>query len=262
MTRKRIIFVLLVNGNSFALSRNFRLQQVGDLRWLKENYRFDLLSSAIDELIILDVTRGKRSPETFAITVKEIVKDCFVPTAVGGGIRDVRTAIELLRNGADKIILNSALFSDPQMVNELARQIGAQSIVASVDLSNSQEGATFRAVVENGSQAREESAYESLSQVAKLPVGEILLTSIERDGTGMGLDVQLLSYLPTNVSQPIILCGGVGTSSHIHQGLSRPEVSGVATANLLNFVGDGLSRARSELTKLGVDLAVFHESMK
>src|SRR5688572_15437119 len=104
MLKKRLIFTLLHDQGHFMLSRNFRLQRVGDLRWLQTNYDFSQISFSIDELIVLDVTRSRRDPAAFCEILKAVAKGCFVPIAAGGGIRSLEHARALLRSGADKVV--------------------------------------------------------------------------------------------------------------------------------------------------------------
>ena len=134
MLKKRLIFTLLHDSGNFMLSRNFRLQKVGDLNWLKRNYDFQKISFYIDELIILDVSRKDRSIEKFCEILKEISYGCFVPISSGGGIRSMNDAKKILRSGADKIILNTTLFEDFKLVKELSREFGQQCIVGSLDI--------------------------------------------------------------------------------------------------------------------------------
>ena len=107
MLKKRVIFTLLYDNGSFMLSRNFRLQKVGDLQWLKKNYNFSKLAFSIDELVLLDVTRTKKDHKKFINHVRTLSEVCFIPIAAGCGIRDVELAHSLVNNGADKIVINS-----------------------------------------------------------------------------------------------------------------------------------------------------------
>jgi cyclase len=251
---KRIIFTLLYGEGAFHLSRNFRLQRIGDADWLERNYDFSRVGFAIDELVVLDVSRGARSPEDFAATLIRTTRSCFAPVAAGGGVRTVDDARRLLRSGADKVVVNTATAEDPGLATDLARAFGAQCVVASVDAVRTEAGHV--AVVDRG--GREVGPLRAhLDRIGSLPVGELLLTSVDRDGTGQGLDLGLLDEVPASVRCPVILSGGIGFSSHIHEGLTDPRVDAVATANLLNFVGDGLERARSETRDHGSHVAHF-----
>jgi cyclase len=260
MLKKRLIFTLLYNDGQFMLSRNFRLQKVGDMRWLQENYNFDKVSFSIDELVVLDVTRGQRNAKRFNESLERIAKECFMPIAAGGGVSEITSARALLRAGADKVVVNSALSKNPDCISLLAREFGQQCVVASVDIKRGTDG-QFLALIQNGAEAVALPAAAYLAYVEELPIGELYLNSIDRDGTGQGLDLALLDLLPVSMSQPVILAGGIGNASHMSEGLSDRRVDAVATAHLFNFVGDGLNRARQRLIQDGYRLASWDLSV-
>jgi cyclase len=253
MLKKRVIFTLLYNNGQFMLSRNFRLQKVGNLEWLRSNYNFSQISFSIDELIVLDVTRGERSQEDFCSALKKLAEDCFVPISAGGGIRSVEAASNLLRSGADKVVINSSLYADNGFIGCLTSEFGQQCVVASMDIKTAQDG-SYKVWSECGSKCLDGPASDWVAQVAQDQVGELYLNSMDRDGTGQGYDLKLLELLPINITKPVILAGGVGNASHLAEGLADPRVDGVATAHLYNFVGDGLKKAREFLVSGGIDL--------
>lgn len=246
---KRLIFTLLYDAGRFMLSRNFRLQAVGDLAWLERNYDFRTTATSIDELIVLDVSREPHDRAAFLDHVARLNDDCFVPIASGGGIRTIAAAHALLRSGADKVVVNTALHRDPELVRRLAVEYGQQCIVASVDARRS--GDDVVAMVDNGSERVPGSLSEHLSRVADLPVGEIYLNSIDRDGTGQGFDLDLLAHVPHGIPVPLILAGGASKPQHFAEGLRVPTVDAVATAHLFNFIGDALERSREHVIESG-----------
>lgn len=256
MLKKRLIFTLLYNNGQFMLSRNFRLQKVGSLHWLQTNYNFSRISFSIDELIVLDVTRGEKKPDEFCAALKQLTEGCFVPIAAGGGVRTIETARTLLRSGADKVVVNSALYENNGFVSHLASEFGQQCVVASMDIKRSVDGA-YQVMAECGSKCLEGTATHWIEQVTNDAVGEIYLNSIDRDGTGQGYDLQLLDLLPPEMPKPVILAGGVGNSTHLAEGIADQRVDAVATAHLFNFVGDGLKQARSSLIAGGVELPLW-----
>jgi cyclase len=239
------------------LSRNFRLQKVGDLKWLQTNYNFSHISYSIDELIVFDVTRGERSSKAFCEALKELAEGCFVPIAAGGGVRTLEYARTLLRSGADKVVVNTKLYDSSNFIIELASEFGQQCVVASMDIKRAADG-SYQAWAENGSRCLEGSAAYWIERVTNNAVGEIYLNSINRDGTGQGYDLHLLDLLPPEMSKPTILAGGVGNAIHLAEGLADPRVDAVATAHLFNFVGDGLKQARQSLIAGGADLPVWN----
>ena len=256
MLKKRLIFTLLYSSGSFMLSRNFRLQAVGSLDWLQRNYDFSRISNYIDELVVLDVTREKRNLDEFCEVLKSIALNNFVPITAGGGIKDVESARRLLRSGADKILINSGLFNKSNLARVLSEEYGQQCVVGSIDLKRSRSG-EFQVWSEDGGNLNEAPARDLLKRVLKESVGEIYLNSMDRDGTGQGLDFGILELLPERVDKPIILAGGAGNYDHLMVGLKEPRVDAVATANLFNFVGDGLKKARQELVSGGIVLPMW-----
>lgn len=257
MLKKRIIFTLLYDSGSFMLSRNFRLQRVGNLDWLQRNYNFAHIAFFIDELIVLDVTRGERDLDAFCQTLKALTAGCFVPIAAGGGVRTVDHARRLLRSGADKIVVNTPQFDEPALIEALAKEFGQQCVIGSVDMKRETAAGDYRIYVDAGSRRIEQAPPVALDWLNRHWVGELYLNSIDRDGTGQGYDLALLDQLPPSCSVPIILAGGVGNGAHLAVGFDDPRVDAVATAHLFNFVGDGLQRARDALIGQGARLAAW-----
>ncbi|WP_345066184.1 HisA/HisF-related TIM barrel protein [Acidovorax lacteus] len=254
MLKKRLVFTLLYDGGSFMLSRNFRLQKVGDLRWLQRHYDFSRIAFHIDELIVLDVTRGVRDPVRFCDTLKALTEGCFVPIAAGGGVRSLEHARQLLRSGADKVVINTALHEQPDLAVELAEDFGQQCVVGAVDLRRDADGQP-RAWVDRGMRALPGSALDAMAWLRKPHIGELYLNSMDRDGTGQGYDMGLLDLVAPHCSVPIILAGGVGNALHLLAGLADARVDAAATAHLFNFIGDGLARARQQIVAAGQTMA-------
>jgi imidazole glycerol-phosphate synthase subunit HisF len=237
------------------LSRNFRLQKVGNLNWLQKNYNFSKIAFSIDELIVLNVSRGKWDENKFHDHVRLLTKECFVPITAGGGIRTLEQARKLLHSGADKIVVNTLLAHAPEVVIEIAEEFGQQCVVVSIDVKQVEN--TFTVWTENGSLRLEKSLSQWLDHISKLPVGEIYLNSMDRDGTGHGYLLELLDLIPPKLQTPIILAGGAGNYHHLAAGLKDSRVDAVATAHLFNFVGDGLKNSRAALEKKGFNLAMW-----
>jgi cyclase len=247
MLRKRIIFTLLYNDGMFCQSRNFRLQKVGDIDWLNRYYKFQRVSFAIDELIILDVSKN-RNIEDFTKIVRMIVENIFIPVSIGGGIRKKEDVDILFNNGADKLVLNTILYKNKELVKELIEKYGSQSIVASIDYKDN------NVFIENGTELLEDMDLLSyIKYVESLGVGEIYLNSIDRDGTGFGYDIETIKKAIDFISIPLIVAGGAGNERHLEEGLEISEA--VATANLFNFIGDGLLNARKRLLEKNINLA-------
>lgn len=260
MPKKRLIFTLLYDEGHFVLSRNFRLQRIGDLSWLNDNYNFQTVSRHIDELVVLNVSRTSDIDwNQFLETVRALGHKNFVPIAVGGFKQDLTLAHELLRSGADKLVVNSAIFQNVGLVEDLVSRYGRQCVVGSIDIDFGSDGHPI-VVLKKGEERLDSHSLDPLESICPELMGELMLRSVRRDGTGQGLDLELINYLPEKLRHmPIILSGGVGKPQHIIDGLSFPGVSAVSTANLLNFIGTGLEEARRSCIESEMNLAKWIE---
>ncbi len=255
MLKKRLIFTLLYADGSFMLSRNFRLQKVGDIRWIEKNYNFAKIATHIDELIVLDVSRQKKNLQAFTETLQRLIDLCFIPIAVGGGIDSKEKAQHWFKSGADKIVINSAL-QDEHLIKELVSHYGSQSIIASLDCKKLDN--TYQVYTHNGTLPLEANFEDYCQHLVGLEVGEIYLNSMDQDGTGNGYDVTLLQTLQQTIghnSLPVIAAGGAGNSKHFIDAFALDSVDAVATANLFNFIGNALPQARQKLLDNHIQLA-------
>jgi len=253
MLRDRLIFSLIYNAGAFMQSRNFRLQRVGDINWLERNYKFQKISFSLDELIIVDATKENKDIKKFTETVKRLANDVFIPVAAGGGIRQLEDAELLFNNGADKVILNSALYETPELAKDIIEKYGSQSLVASVDYKLVDD--TPVVYIKDGSAPIPIELGEYLSFLQSLGVGEILLNSIQQDGTGFGYDHSTIQKYGQSMSVPLLIMGGAGNERHLLDGLKLDGVSAVVTANLFNFIGKGLPNARKYMLENNANLA-------
>lgn len=253
MSKKRLIFTLLYKTGKFCLSRNFRNQFIGDLHWLFQNYNFGYVSRYIDELIILNVEEERKDQDLFIDNIKGILKNVFVPVAIGGGIRSAEDAKNYFEAGADKIVLNTVLRTSKKVVAEIESIYGAQAIIASVDYKKDSN----LAYIENGKTALDIPLMEYLKEIQELGIGEILLNSIEKDGTGFGFDLETIAEAGEIIEAPLIVAGGAGKKEHFFEVAQMSEVDAFSTANLLNFIGEALPNARRFLLERGVNLANF-----
>jgi len=266
MLKKRLIFTLLYRQGSFMLSRNFRLQKVGNIEWLYKNYHFESISDAIDELVILNVDSDRSSIADFHQALTTLVKHCMIPVAAGGQIRSVEDGQQLIAHGADKLVLNTPCFNDRELVNHLADIYGSQCIVAAADWKpvkskNNSEITAYEPTVFSHNAGQQQSALPRyLEYIQQLPVGELYLNAIHKDGTGQGFDFSPLKNLPKNWNLPITYAGGAGQTSHFKQAFECPEISAAATANLFNFIAGGLAKSRNDLLTQGVNIADFNSS--
>lgn len=237
------------------LSRNFRLQKVGDLNWIENNYNFKNIAFSIDELIILNVNRDERNLVEFSNSITKLISNVFVPIAVGGGVNSIEYAKALFMSGADKIIINSALIDNPALVKELISEYGSQSIIASVDYCH--ENNEIIAYKNNGVNPIDYKFEDYITYIQELGVGEVYLNSIQRDGTGQGFNVDIIEPYLNMFKIPVILAGGAGNSKHLIEAAHLTTVDAVATANLFNFIGQALPISRREMLNDGILLANF-----
>ena len=257
MLRKRIIFSLIYSDGFFNQSRNFRLQKVGNEKWLEHNYQFSKIAHSLDELILIDATKASKNILKFSDTISKIVENVFIPICAGGGIRSIADAELLFNSGADKILLNSSLFENPNLVLELVKIYGSQSIVASIDYKT--KGDSFLVYINDGSTEIEMDLYSYIEYVQILGIGEIYLNSIDQDGTGFGYDFHTINKVINCINVPLIIAGGAGNESHLLEGLKLEKVNAVATANLFNFIGDGLVNAREKIIEKGENIAAWYK---
>jgi cyclase len=247
---KRLIFTLLHRDGHYLLSRNFRLQRVGDIDWVLRNYAIRSVSLGIDELMVLDLSESDDVRERFREEVRILGEECFVPLAVGGRIRSVDEVERLLTVGADKVVLNEPFVCDPGLCEAIAARFGSQALVAGIDVRRE---VSLAPGVREGLLVTPEELVQRVDRVLDRGAGEVLLQSVDRDGTGNGLDLTLADGLG-DLPVPLILMGGVGHAHQIVEGLQHPAVDAVATANLFNFVGDALVEARLRCLDAGVAL--------
>ena len=252
MLRNRLIFGLIYDDGWFAQSRNFSLQRVGDFNWLENFYKLQKTSFAIDELLIVDASRDQKDITKFSKIVTAIAEKVFIPIAVGGGIGCIHDAERFFQCGADKLVINSALWEKPEIVKEIIDIYGSQSVIASIDYMI--KGNDAKAFINNGTTELSLKLVDYLRHAEGLGVGEILLNSIDLDGTGFGYDLETLNSASQALSIPLISMGGAGNVNHFMEALDVDSVRSVATANLLNFIGDGLKSARDNLIQNSYNL--------
>lgn len=261
MLKKRLIFTLLYKDGDFCLSRNFRLQRVGNVSWLLDSYSFKNLAGAIDELVILDLSSINSEKNRFLLDISRVLEDFFIPVSIGGNIHNIQDAKLMFSNGADKIILNTLYHTDQRACISIAEKYGSQAVVASVDYAkvfNSETNDWSYQTYYAKNRLLGLDLREHLDKSQRSGCGEILLRSIDRDGTSNGLDIESLKQLPENISVPVILSGGIGKPGHMLEGLRENRVDAIATANLLNFVGDGFNNAKVFLIKERANVTLAH----
>ncbi|MBA3894406.1 MAG: imidazole glycerol phosphate synthase subunit HisF [Gemmatimonadales bacterium] len=245
MLARRIIPCLDVAGGRVVKGVHFEsLRDAGDP--VEQAARYD--AEGADELVFLDISASPDERRTTLEMVSRVADSIFIPFTVGGGIRSVTDAGAALRAGADKISVNTAAVRDPLLVSRLAESFGSQCVVAAVDVKRIDGRLT---VVVNG--GREKTPLEArawMRELEALGAGEILLTSMDRDGTGSGYDLELLRVAASAVTIPIIASGGAGNLGHLAEALEA-GAHGVLAATIFHFRGSSLPEARAFLRERG-----------
>jgi imidazole glycerol-phosphate synthase subunit HisF len=245
MLARRIIPCLDVAGGRVVKGVHFEsLRDAGDP--VEQASRYD--AEGADELVFLDISASPEDRRTTLGMVSRVAETIFIPFTVGGGIRSVADAGAALRAGADKTAVNTAAARDPALVSRLAESFGSQCVVVAVDVKRT--GGRLAVMVNGG---REETSLEAVDwcrRLEALGAGEILLTSMDRDGTGQGYDLSLLEAVTRNVSIPVIASGGAGNLTHLAEALEA-GAHGVLAATIFHFKDTSLPRARAYLRERG-----------
>ena len=247
MLAKRIIACLDVRDGSVVKGVQFQdLAQAGDPAALARRYN----AEGIDELVILDVTATIENRRALADTIRRVSAELFIPLAVGGGIRSEADAEAALDAGADKVALNSAAIADPSLVTRLAGRYGSQAVVVAIDAKR--DDARYAVFSRSGSTETGRDAVGWARDAAAAGAGEILLTSIDRDGTRAGFDCEMTAAVSTAVPIPVIASGGAGTFAHFHDVFTAGRADAALAASIFHFQEHGVAALKSFLHERGV----------
>jgi cyclase len=247
MLSKRIIACLDVRNGSVVKGINFKgLRNAGAPAVLARRYN----EEGIDEVVILDVTATLEKRKALADTIKEVAQEIFLPLCVGGGIRDEQHAEAAIEAGADKVSLNTAAIARPELVTTLARRYGSQAIIVAIDAK--QVGDRFQIYVRSGQEKTDRDAIEWAREACDRGAGEILLTSIDRDGTKIGFDCQLTAAVSEAVSIPVIASGGAGTFDHFVEVFTQGKADAALAASIFHYAEHAVSDLKNHLHRHGV----------
>lgn len=205
----------------------------------------------VDELILLDITATHEGREPDYDSIAEYSAECFVPLTIGGGVRTLDQIRLLLRAGADKVAINSAAYENPDLITESANRFGSQCIVMSIDARKTAAGA-YECYSHGASQPTGRAVQQWAMEAERLGAGEILLTSVERDGTMQGYDLELISTVAAHVSIPVIASGGAGQYADFHLALHEGGASAVAAASIFHFTEQTPLEAKRYLSSRGI----------
>lgn len=222
------------------------LRVVGDPNeYARKYYR-----AGIDEILYMDIVASLYQRNNLSEVIRRTVRDVFVPITVGGGIGSVEAAREVLRSGADKVAVNTAATKRPDLISEIARRFGTQCMVLSIEAKRKRDG--WEAYTDNGREPTGLDVVAWAKQGVDLGAGEILLTSVDREGTRTGFDVELVAAVVADVNVPVIASGGMGTADHTVAVVRDGGASAVAMADVLHYGRVGLQEIRQRAAENGI----------
>lgn len=251
MFTKRIIPCLDVNNGRVVKGINFvNLQDAGDPVEVAAAYD----KAGADEVVFLDITATSDARGTVVDMVRKVAEKVFIPFTVGGGIRTVEDFKVLLREGADKISINSSAINNPRLISDAADKFGSQCVVVAIDARRRADGSGWNIYKNGGRIDVGMDAVEWAMQADKLGAGEILLTSMDCDGTKAGYDIELTRMIAENVSIPVIASGGAGTKEHFYEALTKGKADAALAASLFHYKELEIMDLKNYLAEQGVSV--------
>jgi len=209
-------------------------------------------AAGADELCFLDIGASHEGRDTIVDVVRRTAEVCFMPVTVGGGIRTADDARALLMAGADKVAVNSAAVSRPEVVSDIAARFGSQCVVASIDARRREDGSGWEIFTHGGRKPTGIDALDHARRLVDLGAGELLITSMDRDGTREGFDLALTRAMADAVSVPVIASGGVGSLDHLVEGVTKGRASAVLAASIFHFGEATIGEAHAALREAGL----------
>lgn len=251
MHTKRIIPCLDVKNGRVVKGVNFiNFKDAGDPAEVGAAYD----KSGADELVFLDITASSDARDTAVEMVHRVAEKVFIPFTVGGGIRTVEDFKAILREGADKVSVNSAAIMNPNLISEAADKFGSQCVVVAIDAKRRADGNGFTIYKNGGRVDMEIDAVEWAMKAEKLGAGEILLTSMDGDGTKAGYDLELTRAVAENVSIPVIASGGAGTMAHFYEAFTEGKAEAALAASLFHFKEMEIRDLKKYLSDRGISV--------
>jgi cyclase len=247
MLSKRIIACLDVRNGQVVKGVNFEgLRSAGDPAELARRYN----AEGIDELVILDITATIEARRALADTIRAVARELFIPLAVGGGVRTEDDAAAAVDAGADKVSLNTAALADPALITTLAERYGSQAVVVAIDAK--QQDGRFAVYARSGQSAADRDAVEWAREAERRGAGEILLTSIDRDGTKIGFDCAMTAAVSSAVSIPVIASGGAGGLDHFVDVFTTGRADAALAASIFHYAETSVRSLKEHLRRHGI----------
>jgi len=247
---KRIIPCLDVHAGRVVKGVNFvRLRDAGDP--VETARRYD--EQGADEIAFLDITASSDARDTIVEVIERVADQVFIPLTVGGGVREVEDVRKLLNAGADKVSINTAAVEKPELVERAASRFGSQAIVVAID-ARAKAGGGWEVYTHGGRKARGLDVVEWAREMARRGAGEILLTSMDRDGTKSGFDLALTRAVCDAVTVPVIASGGVGRVEHLAEGIEEGHADAVLAASVFHFGEIAIPEAKRFLAARGIEM--------
>ena len=249
MLSARVIPCLDVDAGRVVKGVKFKeLKDAGDPVEVARAYQ----EQGADELVFLDITASSDERQTIRDVVEKTVESCFMPVTVGGGIRQIKDIRDMLLCGADKVSLNTAAILNPELINHASNQFGNQCIVIAIDAKWVAEKQAWYVYTHGGRKPTALNAVSWAKEVVERGAGEILLTSMDRDGTKNGYDIPLTRTISDAVEVPVIASGGVGSPDHLAEGVLSARASAVLAASIFHFGDFTINEAKQIMRKKGV----------
>lgn len=224
------------------------LRKLGDPNAFARRY----YEAGIDEIIYMDIVASLYQRNSLLDIVSRTCRDIFVPLTVGGGIRTIDDAKEALRGGADKVAVNTAAIANPALITDIARRFGSQCMVVSIEAKR-KPGGGWEAFTDNGREHTGRDVIDWAQEAERRGCGEILLTSVDREGTRKGFDLDLIRAVSTAVGVPVIASGGLGTTAHLVEAVTAGRADAVAVADALHYNRLSVGDLRQALVSAGID---------
>ena len=249
MLSARVIPCLDVDAGRVVKGIRFKeLRDAGDPVETAKAYE----EQGADELVFLDITASSDERNIMHDVVERTADTCFMPLTVGGGLRNAEDIRQMLLAGADKVSLNTAAILNPEVINKTSAKFGNQCIVAAIDAKAEPDGSSWRVYTHGGRKPTELDALEWAKEVVSRGAGEILLTSMDRDGTKIGFDLSLTRAVSEAVEVPVIASGGVGNPEHLAQGIRDGKASAVLAASIFHFGEFTITETKQAMAKAGI----------